>query len=195
MEVFEMDEILNGTNGAQIGAEGAGAPGATDNGNGEGHGTGNEPRVYSAEELQSETDRRVNEALNTARAKWEKEYGERLEREKEEAAKRAKMTAEERAKTEFEDAQKKFAEEKASYDRERLEFDCTKQLASANLPVEFASMLTGADNDATKANIESFATAFNKAVENAVNTRMKAEPPKVGGQPNNSDPFLAGFNS
>lgn len=189
-----MEENTIVTNGAQTGTEGTGVPGVTGNGNGEGQGAGNEPRMYSAEEVQSETDRRVSEAIKTAQAKWEKEYGERLEREKEEAAKRAKMTAEERAKTEFEDAQKKFAEEKASYDRERLEFDCTKQLASANLPVEFASMLTGADGDATKANIEKFSAAFNKAVENAVNTRMKSEPPKVGGVPN-TDPFLAGFNS
>lgn len=179
-----MEENTIVTTGTETGIENT----VTAEGNVEGQSA--TPKMYSEAELQAEADRRVSEALRTQKEK----YAQELEQEKAEAAKRAKMTAEERAKTEFEDAQRKFAEEKASYDRERLEFDCTKQLASANLPVEFASMLTGADSEATKANIESFAAAFNKAVENAVNSRMKSDPPKVGGVPN-TDPFLAGFNS
>ena len=36
--------------------------------------------------LQSETDKRVTQALNTAKAKWEAEVGEKIETEKKEAA-------------------------------------------------------------------------------------------------------------
>lgn len=182
-----MDE-LNVTDGVVTGADGA-----TDNNNVEGQEV---VKTYSADELQAETDRRVSEALKTAKANWEKDYNERLEKEKAEAAEMAKMSAEERAKKEFENEKQRFADEQSKYNRERLEFECTKKLAAANLPVEFATMLTGSDTDATNANIANFTTAFNKAVENAVNSRMKSEPPKVGTGGNaETDPFLMGFKN
>ena len=130
--------------------------------------------------LLAETDKRVNQALENKKAEWEKDYSERLKAEKDEAARLAKMSADERAKAEFDKRVKDFEDREAKHNAERLEFECTKQLAGEKLPVEFASMLTGADAEATKANIETFKTAFSKAIEDAVTEKLKGTTPKVG---------------
>lgn len=130
--------------------------------------------------LLAETDKRVNQALENKKAEWEKDYSERLKAEKDEAARLAKMSADERAKAEFDKRVKDFEDREAKHNAERLEFECTKQLAGEKLPVEFASMLTGGDAEATKANIETFKKAFSKAIEDAVTEKLKGTTPKVG---------------
>lgn len=153
-------------------------------------------RTYTAKELQSETDRRVAEALKTAQAKWTKDYEMKLETEKAEAARLAKLSAEERAKEEFKNEVKQFNADREKYNAERLTFECTRKLAAENLPVEFADMLTGADSESTEKNIEAFKEAFSNAIEAAVTERLKGTPPKTGKQENGNDPddaFLAGF--
>ena len=160
-------------------------------------GTGNQEgqeRTYSEKEFQSEVDKRVTDALKTAKTKWQSEYEAKLEAEKDEAARLAKMSAEEREKVQSEKRQKEFDDERAKFNAERLEFECTKLLAADNLPVEFSSMLTGTDADTTKKNIETFKGAFNKAIEAAVTERLKGKPPKMSSDPDKkTDPFLSGF--
>ena len=76
-----------------------------------------------------------------------------------------------------------------------MEYECTKLLAADGLPVDFAKQLTGADADATKANVAAFKDAFSKAVEAAVTERMKGKTPPGASSPSAADPFLAGFGS
>lgn len=116
----------------------AGAQSATVEGNQQGQ---EKEKTYTEKDFQSEVDKRVTDALKTARTKWESEYSERLKAEKDEAARLAKMTADERAKAEFEKRVKDFDDREAKYNAERLEFECTKQLAGEKLPVEMAKML------------------------------------------------------
>ena len=167
-----MEENTHATAGVETGAQGA-----TDDGNGQGQ---EENKTYSEKDFQSEVDRRVTEALKTAHTKWQTEYDEKLKAEKDEAARLAKMSADERAKAEFDKRVKDFEDREAKHNAERLEFECTKQLAGEKLPVEFASMLTGVDAEATKANIETFKKAFSKAIEDAVTEKLKGTTPKVG---------------
>lgn len=135
---------------------------------------------------QQDLDDAIAAAVEKAKEGWKAEQDE--------AAKLAKMSAEEREKAQFEKRQKEFDEKEAAYKAEKLEFECTKLLAADNLPVEFASMLTGADADTTKKNIETFKGAFSKAIEAAVTERLKGKPPKMPGDPNKeTDPFLSGF--
>ena len=188
-EDFTMAEIANAT------VEGAaGAANTTANNNQQGQNTNGgaqtaEPRTYSEKEFQSEVDKRVTEALKSAQTKWQSDYEIKLKAERDEAAKLAKMSAEERAKAEFDKEREKFNTERSAHQRERLEFECTKQLAGESLPVEFATMLTGADAEATKANIGTFKTAFDKAIEAAVTARMKGSAPTVS--TNQNDAWLA----
>lgn len=172
----------------------AGAVNTTANNNQQGQNTNSgtqtvEPRTYSEKEFQSEVDKRVTEALKSAQTKWQSDYEIKLKAERDEAAKLAKMSAEERAKAEFEKRVKDFEDKEAKHNSERLIFECTKQLAGESLPVEFASMLTGADAEATKANIGTFKNAFNQAVEAAVTARMKGSAPTVS--TNQNDAWLA----
>lgn len=93
-----------------------------------------------------------------------------------EAERVAKLSAEERQTEEL----NKFNVERAKFERERLENEATKQLASLGLPVEFAGQLVGADATTTLVNVQAFGTAFSAAVEKAVTDRIKGEPPKTG---------------
>lgn len=192
-----MEGNINATGEGMVngaGAENTGAATGADN-----HGGQTPEKTYTQADfdkaLQSETDKRVTSALETAKAKWQSEYEAKLKTEKDEAARLAKMTAEERSKAEFQKRVSEFEEREAKYNAERLEFECTKQLAAESLPVEFASMLTGKDADATKQNIDSFKTAFNKAIEAAVTERLKGSAPRIGTAQDHTeqDPFLKGF--
>lgn len=135
-------------------------------------------KTYSEKDFQSEVDKRVTAALKTAQTKWQSEYDEKLKSERDEAARLAKMTADERAKAEFDKRVKEFEDKEAKHNAERLTFECTKQLAAEGLSVEMAQILTGADAETTKANIETFKKIFGEALEKAVDERLKGKPPK-----------------
>lgn len=135
---------------------------------------------------QSFTQADIDKAVETARAEWKKEADE--------AAELAKLSKEAREKKVFERDKEKFETEKAKFAREKLLLETEKQLSSRKLPTEFAEILTGKDADSTLKSIETFEAAFSKAVEAAVNERLKADPPKIfGGGKAQTDPFLAGF--
>ncbi len=186
-----MDETNTATAGGS-----AGADNATGQSNQRGQQSGGnaalDTRTYTAEEFKAETDRRVTEAVKTANAKAAEEFEKRLAAEHEKWEKQSKMTAAEREAAARKEEQAQFEAERQKFNAEKLEYDCTKQLAAQSLPVEFAKMLTGADADETKANIDSFKTAFDKAIEAAVTERLKGKAPASGGTPP-ADPFLAGF--
>lgn len=130
--------------------------------------------------LQSETDKRVTEALKTAQEKWSKEYAEKLENEKKEAERLAKLSAEEREKAKFDKERKAFEDERAKFERDRLEMQVAKELANEGLDTEFASILMGADADSSMDNIKTFKASFDKAVEAAVKARLAGKAPESG---------------
>ena len=155
---------------------------------------GEQKKNYTEAEFQSEVDRRVNQALETARGKWKNEYDEKLKEQKTEAERLAKLSAEERTKEEFNKRVKEFEDKEAKYNAERLEFECTKLLAADGLPTDFAPMLTGADAQATKKHIAAFKSAYSKAVAAAVTQKLKGQTPRTpGSEKQTEDPFVLGF--
>ena len=130
--------------------------------------------------LQSETDKRVTEALKTAQEKWSKEYAEKLENEKKEAERLAKLSAAEREKDKFDKERKAFEAERAQFERDRLEMQVAKELTDEGLDAEFASILMGADADSSMENIKVFKASFDKAVEAAVKARLAGRTPDSG---------------
>ena len=144
---------------------------------------GKEGKTYTDEELQkliqSESDKRVTQAMKTAEQKWQKEYDKKLEDEKSEAEKLAKMSAEERAKAEFEKEKKKFDDERAKFNRDRLELETAKELGKQGLDVEFSSFFMGENAESTNENIKLFNEKFDSAVENAATERLKGKTPKT----------------
>lgn len=150
--------------------------------------------TYTQEEfdkqLQSEADKRVTEALKTAKAKWESDYKDKLKKEKDEAARLAKMSAEDRAKEEFEKQKQDFEAERKQFERDRLELQVKKDLNEQGLNESFSSFLIGKDADSSLANIKSFKSAWDKALSEAVKEKLKGEPPKASpGQNESQDVF------
>ncbi len=143
-------------------------------------------KTYSEAELSAEVDRRVQQAQK----KWQADLEGRLKSERDEGARLAKLSADERAKEEQKKAQEAFEKERSQYMRERLEFETTKQLAELKLPVSFASLLAGADAEATKANIENFQKEWNAALQNEIESKLKGNAPKSGAA-TNEDSWVA----
>ena len=189
-----MAETITATVGGSAGAEGA-TEQNNQQGQQGGEGAAQETKTYTAEELQAETDRRVNMALEKANAQAAADFEKRLAEEHAKWEKQSKMTAAEREEAAKKEAAEQFEEERRKFNAERMEYECTKLLAADGLPVDFAKHLTGADADATKANVAAFKDAFSKAVEAAVTERMKGKTPPGASSPSATDPFLAGFGS
>ena len=173
--------------GAGSGATGTGA----ENGNGEGTGEGTQGQeggeksfddVLKDKKYQSEFDKRVAKALETAKGKWETDYQAKIEEAKTEAQKLAKMNADQKAEYE---AQKKLDEltkrEKDITTRE-LRATAYETLAEKNLPKELVDILNYSDAESCNKSIESVEKAFQSAVEKAVNDKLRGGNPPKGGQ-------------
>ena len=130
--------------------------------------------------LQSETDKRVTSALQTARAKWESEFGAKLETEKAEAARLARLTAEQREKEIFEKQKSDFSKQQAEFQKQQLLNQTMLEMGTAGLPVTFAKFLMADTADAVKSNLDEFKTQWQDALQKAVDDRLKGTTPKTG---------------
>ena len=122
--------------------------------------------------LQSETDRKVSKALETAKAKWEEEFRQKLEAEKAEAEKLAKMSAEQREKAKFDKEREEFLKLKAEFEKKQLVAETATQLAEEGLPAQFAKLLAGQTAEETKQNLDAFKAEWQKALEAEVNKKL-----------------------
>lgn len=129
---------------------------------------------------QAEFDRRVQKAIETAKTKWQ----EINDKEKTEAEKLAKMNKEQ--KLEYEAQKERKAKEEALAKLNAFELK-DKALEIAKEKGLDISLLNYFDYSTVKAEelntkIDEISTAFNKAVEKAVNERLKEDTPttKVG---------------
>ena len=179
----------------------SGANTGVDGGNSESAGEGNQNSeseksfddVLKYKKYQSEFDRRVAKALETARAKWDTEKATELENARTEAEKLSKMKADEKAK---------YQEEKRIAELEKREKDITvrelkatalETLAEKELPKELAEILNYESAETCNASIEAVEKAFQNAVSKAVNEKLRGgNPPKGGNSNNKVDTF--GFN-
>ena len=155
-----------------------------------------EPQVktYTEEEvakmIQSQTDKRVTDALKTAKDKWKAEYEENLAKEKAEAERLAKLSAEERQKEELKKIQEgidieraEFEQQRAEFKRERMMLDTVKQLSANGMPTEFADFLVGTNEEATAKNLEAFTaqwqSSLQASIEKHVENRLRGQQPQA----------------
>lgn len=173
-------------------ADGAGA----DGGNGEGQGEGTESdngdnQPISFDDFlkdgknQSEFDKRVAKAIETAKSKWQADYEQKIEEAKTEAAKLAKMNAEQKAQYEQEKRLKELEAREKEITVRELKAVALETLAEKGLPKELAEILNYNDADSCKKSIESVEKAFQSAVEKAVNDKLRGSGAPQGGQGNN----------
>ena len=174
------DSNLKGIN-LQLFADGGKDDG--DDGKDDGGKNNTDPKTYTQEELekllQSETDKRVTEALKTSRAKWEEEYKEKLEKEKKEAERLANLSAAEKEKELLKQQQEQLEEKEKAIRLRELQLDTINVLAEEKLPVGFAEFLIKNDAETTNKNIKKFKEEWQKALSQAVDEKIKGTSPKL----------------
>ena len=171
----------------QLFAEGGDGAGAGEgNGGGSGEGTGGEgdnPPSFDdflkTGSNQAEFDRRVQKAVNTAvtnaQEKWQALTDDKLS----EAEKLAKMTKEEKAQYMQQKREKELTDREAAIKHKELMAEAKNTLASDGLPQELAEVLDYSDADTCKKSMEKVKEVFQRAVETAVEEKLKGgKPPK-----------------
>lgn len=163
-----------------------GANGADGANGDQGQGTGGE-ETKSFEDLlkdkayQSEFDKRVNKALETARGKWQTEQQKAIEDAKTEAEKLAKMNADQKAQYEKEKQEADFNKRLADLNARELKATAKETLGEKGLPLELAEVLNYADADTCNKSIEAVGKVFQQAVEKAVNEKLRGNGTPKGG--------------
>ena len=172
------------------GGDGAGADGGNGGGSGDGEGAGGEGGAGSDTPPsfddflktggnQAEFDRRVQKAVNTAVTKAPEKWQALADDKLSEAEKLAKMTKEEKTQYMQQKREKELADREAAITRKELMAEAKNTLASDGLPQELAEVLDYSDADTCKKSMEKVKEVFQRAVETAVEEKLKGgKPPK-----------------
>lgn len=130
------------------------------------------PDTSSKTFTQEELDAIVKDRVAREKRKLDEEKS-KFEQEKE----LAKLSEKERAAKEFELEKERFESERQEFQRNKLKLDTIKDLSERNLHPDFADYLLGDSPESTHENIMGFETIFNKAVEKALEDRLKGKTP------------------
>lgn len=133
--------------------------------------------------LQSEADKRVTEALKTAKATWQKEQEDKIK----EAEKLAKLSEEEKTKFLMKQREEEIAERERAINQKELEMEAMKVLEQKNLPIKFAYLFKGGDATAILDSINGFEKEWRAELEKQVNERLKGAIPKSMVSKDNKD--------
>lgn len=130
-----------------------------------------EVKTYTQEEvlalLQSETDKRVSQALKTQQKKYEKQLS------------LSKLDGDERAKAEKDNRIAELEEQLAQFQIERNKSELKSVLSSRGLSAEFADIIAINDDiEASQANIDKLDKLFKAAVKAEIEKRLAGNAPK-----------------
>ena len=133
-----------------------------------------EVKTYTQEEvlklLQSETDKRVNQALATQQKKYEKQLS------------LSKLDGDERAKAEKDNRIAELEEQLAQFQIERNKSELKSVLSSRGLSAEFADIIAiNEDIEISQANIDKLDKLFKAAVKAEVEKRLAGNAPRGNG--------------
>ena len=133
-----------------------------------------EIKTYTQEEvlqlLQSETDKRVNQALKTQQKKYEKQLS------------LSKLDGSEREKAEKDNRIAELEEQLAQFQIERNRSELKSVLSSRGLSAEFADIIAINDDiETSQANIDKLDKLFKAAVRAEVEKRLAGHAPKGNG--------------
>lgn len=133
-----------------------------------------EVKTYTQEEvialLQSETDKRVSQALKTQQKKFDKQLS------------LSKLDGDEREKAEKDNRIAELEEKLSQYEIERNKSELKSVLSSRGLSAEFADIVAITDDiEASQANIDKLDKLFKAAVRAEVEKRLAGNAPKGNG--------------
>ena len=169
--------------GDGAGADGGNGGGSGESAGGEGGAGGDAPPSFDdflkTGGNQAEFDRRVQKAVNTAVTKAQEKWQALADDKLSEAEKLAKMTKEEKAQYMQQKREKELTDREAAITRKELMAEAKNTLASDGLPQELAEVLDYSDADTCKKSMEKVKEVFQRAVETAVEEKLKGgKPPK-----------------
>lgn len=131
--------------------------------------------LSSNKDYQSAFDRKVSQALTTAREKWERQHQKDLD----EATKVEKMDETQRKEYQLNKDRAALEAERAEFVRQRLQVSVGAELQKRGLSADFAPYLTGEDSESSQAAIDTFEGLWKASLAAAVNDRMRSDiPPK-----------------
>lgn len=130
-------------------------------------------KTYTQEEvlalIQSETDKRVTQALNTQKKKYEKQLS------------LSKLDGDERAKAEKDNRIAELEEQLAAFQIEKNRSELKSVLSSRGLSAEFADIIAINDDiEASQSNIDKLDKLFKAAVKSEVEKRLAGNAPLRG---------------
>ena len=127
-------------------------------------------------EYQSAFDRKVQNALDTARSKWEEELEAKLS----EAEKLTKMKESERAEYLIKQREEKINAREKELNLRELKATAVIELGKLGLSPDFAEFLDYSNAETCSKSINTLADNLAKEVELQVNKRLRGNPPKNG---------------
>lgn len=124
------------------------------------------------------SDKDLDEIIGRKFAKWQKDQEKAVS----EAKKLEKMNAEEKAKYERDKLQKELDSYKKKDAIAAMSKEARKMLSEQNITIDdnLLSLMVTDDAEATKKAVNGFAKAFSEAVEKAVKERLKGDSPRKG---------------
>ena len=130
-------------------------------------------------EFQSEFDRRVSRALETARNKWAQETKQKVERAREEAERLARMSGEERMAHDFAQREAALTEREQKIVRRELRAEAARMLSERALPMELMDALNYESAEQVNLSMDAAEKAFKQAVQSGIEERMRGDAPSI----------------
>lgn len=127
--------------------------------------------------FQSEFDRRVSRALETARSKWAQETKQQVEQARSEAEALARMNSQERAAHEFAQRSARLDEREQAILGRELRAEASQQLQSRGLPTELVGIVNCSSPEGMQASLDTVEQAFRSAVQRGVEDRLRGSVP------------------
>ena len=174
-------------------------PGTSNNEGGDNNTSLTFEEMLKTENYQSEFDKKVAKALETAKTNWQKDYEAKLEEQKSEAEKLAKMNAEQKMAYEKEQSEKRALEAEAKLNAYELKDQALTLAKEKGLEISLLDMIdfTREKAETVQGKIENLKTIFDKAVEKAVNEKLREDTPTQynSSKKEDDDPYIRGFKN
>lgn len=141
------------------------------------------PKTFTEEDVkkmvQSESDRAVTKALQTAKEKWEADFLKKQEEEK----KRKSLPAADRKTIELQEKEQALENKLAELARKELHYEAKDVMAEEGLPVEFAQYLLAENLETTQERITEFKNLWEDAIARATDEQLRQTTPKSAVKP------------
>jgi len=131
--------------------------------------------TFTSKEFDSEVDKRIANALETAKEKWDEEKQAEIDQ----AEELAKLSAADRKKAEDEARQKALDERESALNRRELTVNVSSLLKERELPTDLAESLVKLGNaDEISTVVDSLQQAIQQGINDGVKDRLRQDPPK-----------------